>query len=347
MNYLDELFQKKQEYSVAANIQTFKNEYYHNKKTLHLFVEDEDDYEFYHAFASRIYNDYEIYRYAQKGKAKLFEAYREMAFDKYKPGRVLFFYDKDYDDLIQKTQPVGSNLFMTSHYSIENYFVNEEAYRIILTYAYRYTPPELIEQVISEIRPLYEIFCSKLKIVTSWILIYREDSSFCDLDEIKFDDLFMQEKDVFTCTKKVLQTKYAQLMADTTIVNQHKKQYRTQGLKVILESKSKADPSKFSYKAFLRNYRKINSIQDRKKYLRGKYEIWFLFKVFVGNFSVKMKAYNEKAGNYNAKDENKEKIPRIAQRMQINESTIFSLVTPKMKIPSDLDQFLRNNLATA
>jgi hypothetical protein len=346
MNYLDELFQKKQEYSIAANIQKFKSEYYFNRKTLHLFVEDDDDYEFYYAFAIRIYNDYQIYRYSQKGKSKLLETFEEISFDTYRAGRVLFFYDKDYDDLLEEKQSTAYNLFMTSVYSIENYLVNEEGFRIILTLGYKNIPHQLIENVINEVRPFYDIFCSRLKIVTSWILVYRASSASCDLDEIKFHDLFVQYKDNFSCIKKVQKVKYDNIILDETINAQTKKRYRIQGLKEILENRTKADPAVFSFSAFLSNYRMINSINDRKKYLRGKYEIWFLFKVLLSSFGARMTAFNEKAANYNAKGENKEKIPRITLKMLINEGNIFSVVPPKMTIPLDIDQFLKKNLAT-
>jgi hypothetical protein len=347
MNYLEELFQKKNEYSVAANVQKFKSEYFFNKKTLHLFVEDDDDYHFYQSFASRIYNEYQIYGYSQKGKSKLIETFFDISFDTYSAGRVLFFCDKDYDDLLEKVRPSGDNLFVTESYSIENYLITSEVFKIVLDLGYKHVPDDMIDHLIREMEPWYDMFCARLKIITSWILIYRHDSSNCELDEIKFGDIFVQDKDDFAYIRKVSSTSYDKIMADETISNQYKKRYRRESLKEVLESKTKADPKKFSFVKFLGYYRKVDAITRQKIYLRGKYELWFLLKVFLGKFGSEMKKYNEIAGNHNRIPENREKREKITSIIPVNEATIFKIIPPRMAIPEDVNLFLRRNLATA
>ncbi|SEW51619.1 DUF4435 domain-containing protein [Chitinophaga arvensicola] len=347
MDYIAEMFQLQEKYTVSASLLNLSNEYHPHKKTLHLFVEDDDDYDFYRSFAVRIYNGYEIQKYSQKGKQNLVDAFNQIEWARYNPGRVLFFYDKDYDDLLGNAQPIASNLFKTSHYSLENYFVIDEVYRIILSKFFYDVPPQMIDDVIRDIKPLYDLFVGKLKIITSWILIYRKKGQDCDLDEIKFEDLFYRNKSNLSCIKMLTTGQYTKLMNDPNVPPQDRKRYRIKSLRSILEESTKADPSFFAFKEFVSNFRQINGISEKKQYLRGKYEFWFIFRVFFPYFKEKSDEFNRKAHAHNSILTNVIKIPGIVQKTLIKEDNIFGIVPQWMKIPADIDLFLRNNHAQA
>ena len=55
--------------------------------------------------------------------------------------------------------------------------------------------------------------------------------------------------------------------------------------------------------------------------------------------------FNNKARAHNAIPTNINKVPLIVQKTMIKESNIFGIVPPKMKIPADIDLFLRKNYA--
>lgn len=347
MSYLDEIFQLQELYSLDATLLTLSVEYFPNQKTLHLFIEDEDDFDFYHSYAVRIYNDYDIYKYPQKGKQNVIDAYRSIDWSKYNTARVLFFCDKDYDDILQINPLVEPNIFYTSHYSIENYMVTDEVYSIILSHFFENVPKKLAANVIKELKPLYKLFINRLTTVTGWILTYRLHKQTCDLDKIVFQDIFYHHKTQLSCLKNVSPTKFNNVMSDPNASVFEKGRIRKQDLRTILEGKTKASPQHFDQAAIKQNIKQLKSNIEVKQFIRGKYEFWFIFRVFFPYFTELANRYNDNARANNTNPKKTTSIAEIKRKIEIKENTIFCTVPPKMKIPEDIDIFLRRNYAVA
>lgn len=114
--------------SKVAILHKFLTHYDPATRRIYAFVEGEPDGVFYRARLEAIYPTHqEIFIYNCDGKKKIFEALKAIT-EKYPEcRRVLFFVDKDVDDLCGVTWPSDPRVFTTSCYSIENYVICRDA----------------------------------------------------------------------------------------------------------------------------------------------------------------------------------------------------------------------------
>lgn len=88
------------------------------------FVEGEADEPFYRAQIQKYVPDQRlIYIYNCDGKKNVCDLYAEVVKKYPKCERVLFFLDKDVDDIVGAPWPADPRIFVTECYSIENYVV--------------------------------------------------------------------------------------------------------------------------------------------------------------------------------------------------------------------------------
>lgn len=190
-SFVKSFFAKKEAYIPKTSKIKLEQDYQKHEKTLHLFCENEDDYEFYRHSINHHFSEYKIHHYSQSGKANVIKAYKEIDWKKYSRQRVLFFIDKDYDDLIERgLKEEASNLFITKYYSIENYLVTEEILRIILNRIYQIHDEKILGYLTKKFSDAYSIFTQQLISITSCILIFRKQDLHMNLDGLKLDSFF-------------------------------------------------------------------------------------------------------------------------------------------------------------
>jgi hypothetical protein len=112
----------------VATTHKFLTNYDPNSDRVYAFVEGDADGAFYRAQIQKYAPDQRmIYTYNCEGKAGVTEAYEDIVKRYPKCERVLFFLDKDVDDIVGRQWPSDPRIFVTECYSIENYVVNKEA----------------------------------------------------------------------------------------------------------------------------------------------------------------------------------------------------------------------------
>lgn len=126
MSYLDIL--RKAKSSRISVFHKFLTNYDPNSGRLYSFVEGDADEAFYRAQVQKyIPDDRLIYTYNCEGKAGVAQAYADVVKRYPHCERVLFFMDKDVDDIVGVQWPSDPRLFVTECYSVENYIINKQA----------------------------------------------------------------------------------------------------------------------------------------------------------------------------------------------------------------------------
>jgi Protein of unknown function (DUF4435) len=96
-----------------------------------LFVEGEEDRVYYLTLVSKYRNMDHIEVYVCNGKAGVLALHELSRIEFGVNHRMLFFVDRDYDELLGLNRGKASNLYTTDGYSCENGLVSEEAIRVL------------------------------------------------------------------------------------------------------------------------------------------------------------------------------------------------------------------------
>lgn len=128
MTFLDEL--RAATSSPEAEWNVFIIEYAPDRKRVFVFHEGRDDPAFYRTHVeANLPKEYEL-RFVRSGnKAQVLARVEEFKSRFAANPRVLFFVDKDHDDLIQRAMPTYQWLYVTDSYSIESFLCSPEIVR--------------------------------------------------------------------------------------------------------------------------------------------------------------------------------------------------------------------------
>lgn len=186
-----ELLRQSRSKPVAA-IHSFLTNYDPNdRRRIYAFVEGEPDRAFYRAHLQRYASTVsDIHIYSCEGKAGVYDVCAKVI-ARY-PGcrRVLFFVDKDVDDIIGKPWPMDPRVFVTDSYSIENYLVTREA---VSRYFSDYVK---IRRVEIALPPMLDEFDRQLAVfhrvaapVMAWIVVMRRAGNRVVLNDMNMGEL--------------------------------------------------------------------------------------------------------------------------------------------------------------
>jgi len=114
--------------SRASTVHKFLTNYDPNSERVFAFVEGEADEVFYRAQIQKYVADQgQIFIYNCDGKKNVCNAYEDIIARYPTCQRVLFFLDKDIDEILGVQWPSDPRIFTTEFYSIENYVVSKES----------------------------------------------------------------------------------------------------------------------------------------------------------------------------------------------------------------------------
>jgi hypothetical protein len=109
-------------------VHKFLTNYDPNSDRVFAFVEGDADEVFYRAQIQKYVPDQrQVYLYNCGGKSGVCHAYEDIIKRYPKCQRVLFFLDKDVDDIVSVTWPSDPRIFTTECYSIENYIISRDS----------------------------------------------------------------------------------------------------------------------------------------------------------------------------------------------------------------------------
>ncbi|PRZ23441.1 DUF4435 domain-containing protein [Flavobacterium granuli] len=317
-----------------------KQHYSFNTKTLHIFVEALDDFEFYRKSIEFIYSDYQIKHYPKNGKKHVLSSYDILDWTIYNKSRILFFVDKDYENLLGKSSKKDRNIFVTKYYSIENYLSSTDVFKYTLEEIFKIKNDVIVNDLVLKFEECYKKFEEHLIVLTSIILIFRKNNDHMVLENLKMDDFFIiKELNLYAFKYRrpdiCIKTRQSHLPNfEKSLLKELKK--------IEFIKKTEADLTKIKYKMILQNIVELRKLEDSKNYIRGKFHLWFFSKCHSNIHSMATQI-NERIGTINMSLPENEKYLKVNTSILLNESNIFDILPMKIKFHNDVHQFLIHN----
>lgn len=316
MSLLDELRASRQS-PATAHLMFLQNQKYGG---VHAFMEGNSDPSFYRAAILKFYPDFNsIFTYdcgGKKGVYKLKEKItlraEDSSIEKFQL-IIIYFVDKDLSDIIPELESPSDDIYITDHYSIENYLVSKFIFDTILTDCFSFsrgTLPErnrLLDVFETQLNRFYDYIIP----VMAWALYLRRQKVDFEFSDIKLGNFLGFDDDLSISFR--LEDRYESYIQslDAMCSVTTSPEYSTVEKVLIAELKDLAP----------------------KQFIRGKFEIWYLLK-----FSEAVKKLLKK-------------LPDIEFRYSealMSEKDIVKFLGPRLHpLPKSLELFLVNNISTS
>lgn len=291
--------------SSISTYHVFLLQYKSGADDVHVFVEGHDDISFYtHLIRRYIAPNRRIFMHECGNKRSVYETHQNIDRNIGTRKGQLFFVDKDLSDILGESYPSEMNIFVTEHYSIENYLVSEEMLFDVWNELFRFKETRVDFEIVrekfhEELRKFHEVAQS----ITVWIILVRRSGYRPSLDNIAFSKICFFDNEI--------SFKVREVAVGANLVP-------------LLEGLCKlTTPSEYSVT--------VSAIQmelsgmNPKSYIRGKFELWF----FV-NFVERLLKSLEDIG--------------VKTKTQINESNAIEVLGPRLRPPSHLEEFIKSNV---
>jgi hypothetical protein len=140
------------------------------------FCEGKEDPSFYRSFVDSVLPDDWTCKLIQSGNKKaVIDLYKFMDWSRFRRESICFFVDRDLADFLSEPAVVGTNLFISDHYSIENEIVTFLTVQRIFEEIFRADPfrPEELEKLESLFNSNLSFFKESLACIMAQIVIWR------------------------------------------------------------------------------------------------------------------------------------------------------------------------------
>lgn len=299
----------------------FLNQYNFNKINYHIFYEGEEDKSFYNNFIESKISEDIINYYICTGKDNLYKIYSDINWSSFNKHRVLFFTDKDFDEFIGANRVSDENIFVTKTYSIENYLVSSKLFKRVLDEMLNIKDEEVINKLEIKFSNQLGIFAELLIPLTSWLIFVRKNKFNVNFNNIDLSNI-LRLSDDFEIVKKI-NSKYCSTF------------------NYLCLSTNSSHP--FDFSVIMQIARELKIINNHKVFIRGKFELWFLY-IFCKKITTHViPELNKKIKIEN--QENKKRKTLCKVHIEIKEQNILSLIAPRVKIPTEIETFLNYNIS--
>lgn len=188
--------------SWSSVLHVYRQGYRAGSGTIHLFFEGIDDKKYYMPYVRSQIENLETQTYVCNGKTDVLRLRDEIYINELNDVKILFFVDKDFDDLLDQLPGPFEDLFVTEFYSIENYLASEGAIRIIFDDFLNINKSDkLYEEVISAFAKSREQFGDFMRPIIAWALCLREDNIRPRLDKVSIGGCFKIAEDLSVSAK--------------------------------------------------------------------------------------------------------------------------------------------------
>jgi hypothetical protein len=235
----------------VAILHEFWIQYNPSQHRIHAFFEGHDDVAFFSHFIDRfVPPESRVYVYRCEGKARVYEAFVQITGRLPTIRSVLFFVDKDLDDVLGTAWPTDPRIFVTDTYSVENYLVSLAVLQRLYRDAVRVTNVTFDEDLLAtHFERELQKFHKRISTLMAWVLVSRRLGDKPNLSNIDLSQIFAMTQD---CELRAKCRARLELMCRATGVAQRPNIGR-QILPVAREL-SRLAP---------------------KRFVRGKFEAWF------------------------------------------------------------------------
>lgn len=306
MSFVDELRQSRE--SSATAFQEFIRNYPKNRASIHAFFEGHDDFSFYKGFISHyVVEDNQLKAYKCGNKNEVYKTYNKIIDSGRDDVTIIFFVDKDFSDLLGEIYPNSNRIYVTDHYSIENYIVSSEMLFRIWEEIFNFTNitfdyAKIEERFFAELQNYY----AWALFLASWIILMRRNGEKPVLRNINLSKICSVNENMSFSGSDIIDTqKYVERVCSVTTPKNFESE-----INLIINEINKNEP---------------------KKYVRGKFELWFFVK-FVNKLYLVIRSQLTKGES-------------IKMRTQINEENAIEVLGPRTRIPESLKLFLENNIS--
>lgn len=285
--------------STASAWHQFTLEHEGGTDSWYLFVEGRLDVSYYSSAVRKFSSsEAKIFTYICGGKRSVLDAEQKVRRSHPRCNRTLFFVDRDWCEYVGESVCEHEFLFQTEGYSIENDLVSVEALRVVWRELWQLPSQDLrLRQIEGRFEFAYARFHRSLLPVMAWGLLARQAGQEPNLNNIKmeqvvsFDDLI----------PGLVPQSFERIRTWTSCT------YRP------------------SLEDWLRTLRML-AVDDPKKVLRGKAELWFFAK-FLGGVSDALRAGVR---------------PFPQGSIQMTSSALASSLIGKLGLPKSLGKFLES-----
>lgn len=275
------------------------------RPAIHVFYEGKTDNGFYLTMLKRKLNKEKRLRtYVCGNKKEVYKTRASLRNRDYED-TLLFFADKDIDNIIPIEYPSHSDIHVTETYSVENYLVNQELFGQVSSELMKINVGDKqLEKIIDKYSDSENQFCDLMKIIMAWVLCSRRMGVRPNLNNVKLSEIINIDENLDVSFNCSLQDLYS-----------------------YLSEKSKANIHFLS--DFLLDSRNEIDNHAGECIIRGKYHLWFFI-----NFFDSAKLALEKANNC-----------KIKVSSNLSEKTAIELLSPRIYPPQTVLDFIEKNCA--
>ncbi len=156
--------------SVNTAFMDFNNAVTHHPDALFVFYEGQDNDYYYPRIKQ--YSSLEVEPINCRGKEKVISIYKILVskseYDKYRKG---FFVDKDFD---MNSDSILSNFFVTSGYSVENYYTSDNCMEQFLKQKHNFhTGDSLLNKIMADYHKMRQCYFDSILLYNSWYCAIR------------------------------------------------------------------------------------------------------------------------------------------------------------------------------
>lgn len=278
------------------------------EKTIHSFFEGKTDESFYGTFIRRIKKTgCKLKTYICGNKDSVYFQFDKLAGRRLRNQQLLFFVDKDLEDIIPNERTCDDSIYTTDYYSIENYMVNKV----------------MLEQIWAEIfrqssgHEPYDLLCDKFSkalldfhefmvIVMSWILYHGRNHQYDRKGKLKLDCVKL--KKIYKIDREL---NFSLNVSVDEIVK-------------ILDEQTKNKTYSFIWNGYKESLADELKQYDRKCFVRGHFELEF-FVYFISSLRITVEASTGKP---------------IKTPIDINDGNAVDILGPRVTLPPSLEAFL-------
>jgi len=282
----------------------FYTNYNPNESRAHAFFEGHPDKAFYRPFIeNHTRGRYRLYTYRCEGKSRVYDTFREISARHPECRGVLFFVDKDVDDILGVPWPTDPRIFVTDVYSIENYLADRSVLARLINDLLRfknvsYPTDPLLEHFDRQLQRFYR----RITPVMAWVVYSRRMAKRPNLGNVQMGHLLSFSSD---CTVR----------------------FGPRGRLGYLDA-SAGISTPTGAGIHMRRVAKELSRIPPKRIVRGKFEIWFFVEFFKQLVAHLQSNAAEIGGT-------------VRLQTPLEHSNAIEILTTRLQVPHSLDLFLR------
>ncbi len=281
---------------------TFLQQYSKNDSAIHIFHEGKDDPSFYGNFIQNsVKKNQKVFYYQTKSKHNVYDNYRKMNWLSYSKKRILFFVDKDFSDILNIVYPVDTNIFVTSHYSIENYLVDKAVFSRSLRDIIALEDDRKNSMLSRQFQKGLKTFYESSLLLTAYILYHRKSGANVNLKNIAISDVITINRDYIVVRKSNILS--------------------------VLDSRTGV-VSKGIYRDIRLLLKTLQRINNPQSYTRGKFSLSYM----ISCINMTPEILNEGK----IKGEKKYKCC-----VHISSNNAIQILAPRIRQPNDIKSFLK------